>query len=107
MRPLHLTLEAFGPYPDRVEVDFADLADLGLYLVAGDTGAGKTSLFDALVFALYGRVPGARGGTSGKATVGLRSHFADDRTTASQALSALQGRGFRSFLCQPAPLSAP
>jgi len=86
MRPLHLTLEAFGPYPDRVEVDFADLADLGLYLVAGDTGAGKTSLFDALVFALYGRVPGARGGTSGKATVGLRSHFADDRTTASATL---------------------
>ena len=61
MRPLALELEAFGPFAAKEEVDFSALTELGLYLVAGDTGAGKTSLFDAMVYALYGKVPGPRG----------------------------------------------
>src|SRR5262245_41929005 len=60
MRPHHLTVTAFGPFPGTVAVDFDDLAAGGLFLLQGETGAGKTTLLDALGFALYGRVPGER-----------------------------------------------
>ncbi|MFR9729935.1 AAA family ATPase [Saccharopolyspora sp. MS10] len=60
MRLHHLEITAFGPYRDRVEVDFDALGADGLFLLHGDTGAGKTSLLDAICFALYGAVPGAR-----------------------------------------------
>jgi exonuclease SbcC len=56
-----LELSAFGPFADRVEVDLDALAADGLFLLHGETGAGKTTLLDAVAFALYGRVPGARG----------------------------------------------
>ena len=82
MRPLALELEAFGPFAAKEEVDFSALTELGLYLVAGDTGAGKTSLFDAMVYALYGKVPGARG----DGVVRLRSDFAKDAATTSVTL---------------------
>ena len=82
MRPLALELEAFGPFAAKEEVDFSALTELGLYLVAGDTGAGKTSLFDAMVYALYGKVPGARG----DGVVRLRSDFAKDAATTSVSL---------------------
>lgn len=61
MRPRRLEIEAIGPFGQRVEVDFAQLAVDGLFLIHGPTGAGKTSLLDGVCFALYGKVPGVRG----------------------------------------------
>lgn len=60
MRPHSLTLTAFGSFPGTETVDFDTLAEAGLFLVHGPTGAGKTTILDALCFALYGQVPGQR-----------------------------------------------
>lgn len=53
MRPVLLKMTAFGPYQETVEVDFARFGASGLYLVTGDTGAGKTTIFDALLRTLW------------------------------------------------------
>ncbi len=58
MRALYLKISAFGPYRNTVEIDFAQFGTSGLYLVTGDTGAGKTTIFDAICFALYGEPSG-------------------------------------------------
>ncbi|MGP3930092.1 AAA family ATPase [Nonomuraea sp. KM88] len=60
MRPHRLTFTAFGSFPGTETVDFDALAEAGLFLVHGPTGAGKTTILDALCFALYGQVPGQR-----------------------------------------------
>ncbi len=70
MKPHQLTIEAFGPYAERVSIDFDALSGEGLFLIHGSTGAGKTFLLDALSFALYGEVSGDR------SVKGLRSDHA-------------------------------
>ena len=71
MRPLHLTMSAFGCYSGKCDIPFRDLGAEGLYLITGDTGAGKTMIFDAITFALYG-VPSG----DAREPVMLRSKYA-------------------------------
>lgn len=70
MKPLRLSFSAFGPFPGEESIDFSDLQE-GLFLISGDTGAGKTTIFDALCFALYGE-----GSGSARKSVNMRSDFA-------------------------------
>jgi exonuclease SbcC len=80
MKPEILTLRNIGPFRGSHTVDFTALGDI--FLVYGKTGAGKTTLFDALSFAFYGKVPGSRNGIERQ----MRSQFADDDATASVEL---------------------
>ncbi|HJX87315.1 MAG TPA: AAA family ATPase, partial [Gemmatimonadales bacterium] len=89
MRLHRLTITAFGPFGATQEIDFDALASAGLFLLHGPTGAGKTSVLDAVCYALYGAVPGARQspGTS------LRSdHAAVDLPTEVQLELTVGGR---------------
>ncbi|WP_208559409.1 SbcC/MukB-like Walker B domain-containing protein [Marinilactibacillus kalidii] len=73
MRPLKLVMNAFGPYKEKVEIDFTTLAQSSLFLVSGPTGAGKTTIFDAIAYALFDQ---ASGDTRQKDT--FKSQFAKD-----------------------------
>lgn len=77
MKPRKLILSAFGPFASEVTVDFSRLGDSGLFLISGDTGSGKTTLFDGISFALYGT---ASGGDKRRDPAAFRSHFASAKT---------------------------
>lgn len=71
MKPIQLTMSAFGPFAGEQSLRFSDLGDHGLFLISGDTGAGKTTIFDAICFALFGKVSGSMRGEDS-----VRSDFA-------------------------------
>ena len=74
MRPVKLIMSAFGSYAGRTEIDFTEIPN-GLFLITGDTGAGKTTIFDAITYALYDRTSGGtRDGNM------MRSQYADEGT---------------------------
>lgn len=75
MRPVKLTLSAFGPYAGETEIDMEQLGKSGLYIIAGETGAGKTTIFDAITYALYGKASGE----NRRASM-FRSKYADFHT---------------------------
>lgn len=77
MRPKKLTLCAWGPYRGREEVDFAAFEKKGIFLITGATGAGKTTIFDAITYALYGALSGDE---RDKERSSVRSDFADPHT---------------------------
>ena len=87
MRPLKLKISGFGPYADTQEVDFDRLGDKGLYLITGDTGAGKTTIFDAITFALFGKASG----DTRDATM-LRSKYAKTQDPTSIELTFVHDR---------------
>ena len=73
MRPLKLTMQAFGPFLNKVEIPFEKLGRANIYLISGVTGSGKTTIFDAICFALFNSSSGSNRGNST-----LKSHYAND-----------------------------
>lgn len=77
MKPIKLCISAFGPYAEETEIDFRQFGETGLFLIAGDTGAGKTTIFDAISFVLYGE---ASAGKERRKSKSFRSDYAAAKT---------------------------
>ena len=91
MRPLRLLLQAFGPYLQKNELDFTQFQEPGLFLISGPTGGGKTSLLDAMCFALYCKATGGR-----RSFAGMRCMSApEDLPTLVEFDFSLQGQTYR------------
>ncbi|WP_086561450.1 AAA family ATPase [Streptomyces africanus] len=105
MRLHRLTVTAFGPFGGTQTVDFDELSAAGLFLLHGPTGAGKTSVLDAVCYALYGSVPGARQGGGGQGTA-LRSDHAAPATRTEVTLE-LTVAGRRLELTRQPPWERP
>lgn len=92
MKPIKLVMTAFGPYKNREVIDFRELKDHHLFVISGNTGAGKTTIFDGICFALYGSASGSDRDDNQM----LRSDFAeDDVHTSVELIFSLRGRTYR------------
>ncbi|MEI2316181.1 AAA family ATPase [Bacillus paramobilis] len=91
MRPIQLIMTAFGPYKQKEVIDFNDLGDHRIFAISGNTGAGKTTIFDAICYVLYGEASGEERSDTSM----LRSQFADDNMYTSVELTfQLKGKRF-------------
>lgn len=91
MRPLQLIMTAFGPYKQREIIDFSDLGDHRIFAISGNTGAGKTTIFDAICYVLYGEASGEERSDTSM----LRSQFADDNVyTSVELIFQLKGKQY-------------
>lgn len=90
MKPIHLMMQAFGPYAGREEIDFSLLGNRTMFVISGKTGAGKTTIFDGISYAIYGKASGEdRNGPE------LRSHFAIEEDATEVALDfTLRGKRY-------------
>ncbi|WP_193064352.1 AAA family ATPase [Oceanobacillus oncorhynchi] len=94
MQPLQLTLHAFGPYKEKEVIDFSKLQGNTLFVISGKTGAGKTTLFDGIAFALYGKASGSDREDQRM----LRSDFADENVhTSAELIFQIQDKTYRIF----------
>ena len=96
MKPINIIISAFGPYKDKVIIDFTKLGENGIFLITGDTGAGKTSIFDAISFAIFGEVSG-----SNRPIQSIRSDFADPETETFVELEFLHKNKIYKILRNP------
>ena len=99
MKPLKLTMTAFGPYGGTQVVDMTKLGKSGLFLITGDTGAGKTTLFDAVCYALFGKLSGRI-----RDEKMMRSDYAPDTTETSIELLFEHDQTEYRVLRQPAQM---
>ena len=90
MKPLNLKMSAFGPYKDEVEIDFQKLGSNNIFLITGDTGAGKTTIFDAVSYALFNEVSG-----SNRPITSLRSKFATTEDTYVELIFEHKGKEYK------------
>lgn len=90
MKPVKLIMQAFGPYAGREEIDFRKLENRTMFVISGKTGSGKTTIFDGISFAIYGRASGEeRTGSD------LRSQFAKDELLTEVSLEfSLKDRSY-------------
>lgn len=92
MKPMKLSMTAFGPYKEKEVIDFTQLQEEQLFVISGPTGAGKTTVFDAICFALYG----SASGSDRQNNQMLRSHFAvDDLHTSVEFIFSIHGKVYR------------
>ncbi|WP_312644564.1 SMC family ATPase [Hydrogenoanaerobacterium sp.] len=93
MKPIKLTMTAFGPFSGSETIDFTTFTENGIFLITGPTGAGKTTIFDAICFALYGRASG-----DNRQNENFKSDFAPETTLCSIYFEfELRGKLFRIF----------
>ncbi|WP_175989137.1 AAA family ATPase [Bacillus sp. Marseille-Q1617] len=91
MKPLKLTLQAFGPYAEREEIDFRQLDNRTMFVISGKTGSGKTTIFDGISYAIYGKASG-----EDRTPTEMRSQFAkDEDVTEVELLFSLRGKTYR------------
>lgn len=92
MKPLKLSMTAFGPYREKEVIDFTELNNNRIFVISGATGAGKTTIFDGICYALYGSVSGEERDNAGN----VRSDFAEDQLhTAIELIFEMKGKKYR------------